>query len=55
VQDLIDEIREHVPAMFKICESIAILDMVSAFAHLATSHDYGRSNKLLCWTLLMLE
>jgi len=41
VQDLIDDIREHVPAMFKVCEAIAMLDMTSAFAQLVTSQDYG--------------
>jgi len=29
--------------MFKICESIAMLDMITAFAQLATSQDYGMS------------
>lgn len=43
MQNLIDSVREHVPAMFKICESIAMLDMMSAFAQLATSQDYGMS------------
>lgn len=42
VQDLIDNIREHVPAMFKVCEAIAMLDMISAFAQLVTSQDYGK-------------
>lgn len=29
IQDLIDEVRGHMSALFKICEAIAMLDMVS--------------------------
>jgi len=47
VQDLIDDIREHVPAMFKVCEAIAMLDMILAFAQLVTSQDYG-NHSLSC-------
>ncbi|KAL1623579.1 MutS protein msh4 [Neofusicoccum ribis] len=42
VQDLIVEIRGSVPVLFKVCESIAMLDMVSSFAHIVTSQDYTR-------------
>ncbi|KAF1965024.1 hypothetical protein BU23DRAFT_520237 [Bimuria novae-zelandiae CBS 107.79] len=42
VQTLIDEVRGHMSALFKICEAIAMLDMLSAFAHLVTINDYVR-------------
>ncbi|KAF2810331.1 DNA mismatch repair protein MutS [Mytilinidion resinicola] len=42
VQDLITAVREQMSILFKICESIAMLDMVSSFAHTATSQDYVR-------------
>lgn len=42
VQDLIAEIRGQMSVMFKICESIAMLDMISSFAHLAAGSDYVR-------------
>ena len=39
VQGLIDNIRGEIPALFRVCESIAMLDMITAFAHLATTVD----------------
>lgn len=42
IQTLIGSVRAHMADMFKICEGIAMLDMVSAFAHLATTEDYVR-------------
>lgn len=39
VQDLIDNIRGEIPALFRVCESIAMLDMITAFAHLTTTVD----------------
>ncbi|KAF2786890.1 hypothetical protein K505DRAFT_258914 [Melanomma pulvis-pyrius CBS 109.77] len=42
VQTLIEEIRGHMSILFKICEAIAMLDMISAFAQLVTTHDYVR-------------
>ncbi len=42
MQELITEIRDYMSVLFKICEGIAMLDMVSAFAQLATSQDYVR-------------
>jgi len=40
VQELLDNIRGEIPNLFKVCESIAMLDMIAAFAHLATTSDY---------------
>ncbi|KAF2710446.1 hypothetical protein K504DRAFT_481523 [Pleomassaria siparia CBS 279.74] len=42
VQALIEEIRSHMSILFKICEAVAMLDMISAFAHLVTINDYVR-------------
>jgi len=41
VQQLIAELRTHAVVLYKICEGIAMLDMLSAFAQLVTSQDYG--------------
>ncbi|KAE8448296.1 hypothetical protein EG329_009540 [Mollisiaceae sp. DMI_Dod_QoI] len=37
IQTLIDNIRGEIPVLFRVCESIAMLDMITAFAHLATT------------------
>jgi len=42
IQELISSVREHMSVLFKICESIALLDMLSSFAQLVTSQDYVR-------------
>jgi DNA mismatch repair protein MSH4 len=42
VQELITNCRQHMQKLFKICESIALLDMLTSFAQLTTSHDYVR-------------
>ena len=42
VQDLIDQIRADVAPLIRICEGIALLDMIAAFAQLVTMHDYCR-------------
>jgi DNA mismatch repair protein MSH4 len=42
IQDLITEIRVYMSVLFKISESIAMLDVLSAFAHNVTLHDYTR-------------
>ncbi|KAF4635210.1 hypothetical protein G7Y89_g2882 [Cudoniella acicularis] len=42
VQDLLDNIRGEIPSLFKVCESIALLDMIAAFAHLATNSGYTK-------------
>jgi DNA mismatch repair protein MSH4 len=42
VQDLIGNVREHMGSLFKICEGIAMLDMIASFAQLVTSQDYVR-------------
>lgn len=42
VQQLLDSIRENIAILYKCCDSIALLDMLVAFAHLATAQDYVR-------------
>jgi DNA mismatch repair protein MSH4 len=42
VQELIEEIRSRISILFKCCESIAILDMFTAFAHVGTTNAYIR-------------
>ncbi|KAH7417464.1 DNA mismatch repair protein-like protein MutS [Cadophora sp. MPI-SDFR-AT-0126] len=39
VQQLIDDIRGEIPALFRVCESIALLDMIASLAHLATTNE----------------
>ncbi|KAI4678112.1 uncharacterized protein J4E88_006632 [Alternaria novae-zelandiae] len=40
VEALIDEVRSHMSILFKICEAVAMLDMIAAFAHLVTVNNY---------------
>ncbi|EDU45523.1 DNA mismatch repair protein mutS [Pyrenophora tritici-repentis] len=40
VETLIDGVRSHMSVMFKICEAIAMLDMIGAFAQLVTVNNY---------------
>ncbi|KAF1945409.1 hypothetical protein EJ02DRAFT_369214 [Clathrospora elynae] len=40
VEALIEEVRSHMSVMFKICEAIALLDMIAAFAQLVTVNNY---------------
>ncbi|KAI0515221.1 DNA mismatch repair protein Msh4 [Xylaria bambusicola] len=42
IQQVLDDIREHVPELFRVCEGIALLDMVASFAQSATTREYTR-------------
>ncbi|TKX25355.1 MutS domain V-containing protein 2 [Elsinoe australis] len=42
IQQLILQLHDFVPILFKISEAIALLDMLSAFANLVTVHSYVR-------------
>ncbi|KAI8635457.1 muts domain V [Xylariaceae sp. FL1651] len=42
IQELLYAIREHVPELFRVCEGIALLDMIASFAQTATTRDYVR-------------
>jgi len=41
-QDLINDVRTEVQPLFKISESIAMLDMIASFAQIVTTQDYVR-------------
>lgn len=40
VEELLDNIRGEIPSLFKVCESIALLDMIVAFVNLAINNEY---------------
>lgn len=40
VQQLLDSIRTDIPGLFRICESIALLDMLASFGQTVTTKDY---------------
>ncbi|KHN94077.1 DNA mismatch repair protein MutS, C-terminal domain protein [Metarhizium album ARSEF 1941] len=42
IQKLIEDLRESAPQLFRVCESVALVDMIASFAHLATIRDYVR-------------
>ncbi|GIZ49485.1 hypothetical protein CKM354_001251500 [Cercospora kikuchii] len=42
IKELIANVREHMSGLFKICECVAMLDMLAAFAQLVTFQDYSR-------------
>jgi DNA mismatch repair protein MSH4 len=39
IQNLLDNIRGEIPALFRVCESVAMLDMIAGFCQLATAGD----------------
>jgi DNA mismatch repair protein MSH4 len=42
IEDLLEGVRSEVPALYRVCESIAMLDMLAAFAKLVTVQEYVR-------------
>lgn len=40
VQQLLDAIRSAIPDLFRVCESIALLDMLASFGQIVTTRDY---------------
>ncbi|KAL0637754.1 MutS protein msh4 [Maublancomyces gigas] len=42
VQQLVEDIRKEISSLYKVCEGIAMLDMIVSFAHLCTVQDYVR-------------
>ncbi|RFU31342.1 hypothetical protein B7463_g4991, partial [Scytalidium lignicola] len=48
IQELLDNIRGEIPRLFRICESIAMLDMMAGFVQIATTHDYVRPEITNC-------
>ncbi|KAE8419444.1 muts domain V-domain-containing protein [Aspergillus pseudocaelatus] len=43
VHEMIQDIRSEIANLFRISEAISMLDMLSAFAQIATNHDYVRA------------
>ncbi|KAK5107362.1 hypothetical protein LTR62_001342 [Meristemomyces frigidus] len=42
IEQVVGDIREHISALFRICEGLALLDMLASFAQVVTSQDYVR-------------
>ncbi|KAK7397738.1 MutS protein msh4 [Neonectria punicea] len=42
IQALVKELRHEAPHLFRVCESVALVDMISSFGQLATTRDYVR-------------
>lgn len=42
IEDLLESVRSEIPAMYRVCESIAMLDMLTAFTKLVTVQEYVR-------------
>ncbi|KAL7268484.1 MutS protein msh4 [Rhizina undulata] len=42
VQQLVEDVRKEISVLYKVCEGIAMLDMIVSFAHLCTVQDYVR-------------
>lgn len=40
VQQLLDSLRAAIPDLFRVCESIALLDMLASFGQVVTTRDY---------------
>jgi DNA mismatch repair protein MSH4 len=42
VQQLIKELQQEVPCLFRVSESVALVDMIASFVQVTTLHDYVR-------------
>lgn len=42
IQELIEQVRADIAPLFKICEAIALLDMIACFSQLVTTQEYCR-------------
>jgi DNA mismatch repair protein MSH4 len=42
VQKLIKELQHEVPCLFRVSESVALVDMIASFVQVTTLHDYVR-------------
>src|SRR5690606_23869679 len=42
IQELLDSIRVQVPHLFRVCESVGLLDMLASFAQVAILKGYAR-------------
>lgn len=48
IQELLDDIRGEIPSLYRVCESIALLDMLASFGQLVTTRDYIRPEITNC-------
>ncbi|KAI9734447.1 MAG: MutS protein msh4 [Claussenomyces sp. TS43310] len=48
IQELLEDVRGEIPALFRVCEGIALLDMIASFSNLVTLHDYCRPELTDC-------
>ncbi|EHK18134.1 uncharacterized protein TRIVIDRAFT_194557 [Trichoderma virens Gv29-8] len=44
IRGLVKELRRQVSPLFRVCESIALVDMISSFGQITTTRDYVRPN-----------
>lgn len=42
IHNLVKELRQEAPHLFRVCESVGLVDMMSSFGQLATTRDYVR-------------
>lgn len=42
IQDLMRDLRQEASHLFRVCESVALVDMICSFGQLATTRDYVR-------------
>ncbi|EQB51603.1 hypothetical protein CGLO_08838 [Colletotrichum gloeosporioides Cg-14] len=42
IEDLIDNIRTQIAVLYRVCESVALLDMLASFAHVSSIYDWVR-------------
>lgn len=41
IGELLDNIRGEIPILYRVCESIAMLDVIASFGQLVTTNKYG--------------
>ncbi len=56
LKELLSDIREQIGCLYKLTESVAMLDMLHSFAHSCTVSDYGRDSCCLAtwWWLVVV-
>ena len=42
IQELLDGVRAYAPDLFRVCEGLALLDMIASFSQVVTTRDYVR-------------
>ena len=41
IAELLDSIRGEIPVLFRVCESVAMLDTIASFSQMVTTNKYG--------------